>query len=541
MLLKRFPLPVWVFSLFLAGVTSLPYVIAVLSAPDGWHPTGAAAVPAGTETDYNSYLSGMWQGYRGSWEYQLLFTHEPHPGVPLVKGFHLLLGFVANIFSVDLITTYHAARFLFTLAFVLALWSFGCRFFDSPLERWLCLIFGTMVGGWSWLLLLIPGGTQPGLSPIEFWLIDAFNLLGVFYVVHFAASLTLQIVIVLVADSWIRQGGAWRIPILTLTLLALTLIQPYVIMLTGTLIGVLAAYHLFVTHQLAWRRVWWLAVPLGGHAALTLYMYLSLEANPITEEFTTQNQTLSPPVVYYVFGYLPFLLPIFFGIRAFRQNGLNHRWLLPAAWVAIVAVLLYLPIPTQRRYLMGVQTPLAVLAVYGWVHGVLPRFKPHRRPQVTIPYIALASVALILMIGANIFAATQPNKYETMFNRPDELRGYDWLKSNANPDEVVLTTFDQDGQGSGGRLGAATGQRVFIGHWIETAHFDEKVEQIKQFYASTTGDTWRRDFLADIRARYVWYDDYAREIGDWNPNEADYLEPVFTAGTVTIFRVRDNY
>jgi hypothetical protein len=27
-------------------------------------------------------------------------------------------------------------------------------------------------------------------------------------------------------------------------------------------------------------------------------------------------------------------------------------------------------------------------------------------------------------------------------------------------------------------------------------------------------------------------------MGDWNPESADYLEPVFTSGTVTIYKVR---
>jgi hypothetical protein len=536
---SRYPLTVWLFALFMAGITSLPYIIAALSAPDGWHVTGAAAVPAGTETDYNGYLSGMWQGWRGHGDYQLLFTHEAHPGVPLVKGFHLLLGFIAKITDLDLVAVYHLARFGLTVIFVLALWSFACRFFDSPLERWLCILFGTIVGGWSWLLLLVPGGTQAGLSPIEFWLIDAFNLLGVFYVAHFAAALTLQIVIVLVADSWIREGGAYRLLILTLALLALTLIQPYVILLTGTLVAVLAVYHLFMTRLLTWRRVWWLALPLGGHAALTLYQYLALRSDPVTAEYIAQNITESPPVKYYVTGYLPFIVPILAGISVFRRDQSKERWLLPVAWTGIVMLLLYAPISVQRRYLIGLQTPLAVLATYGWSRGILPHISPARRPLVTIPYIGLASVALILMIGANYTAAVKPERYPAMFYSRDEYAGYSWLKQAAKPDEVVLTTLNSSGRGSGGRLVAATGQRVFIGYWFETIYFDEKVKQVKQFYDPATADSWRRDFLAAINAQYVWYDDYAREIGSWNPAGVNYLDAVFTSTTVTIYRVRN--
>jgi len=102
---------------------------------------------------------------------------------------------------------------------------------------------------------------------------------------------------------------------------------------------------------------------------------------------------------------------------------------------------------------------------------------------------------------------------------------------------VVLTTFEQ-GRGSGGRLVVATGQRVFMGHGFETVDLDNKVAQIHQFYDPATPDDWRRDFLRRIGAVYVWYDDYAREIGSWDPAQASYLKPGFLSDTVTIYRVR---
>lgn len=240
--------------------------------------------------------------------------------------------------------------------------------------------------------------------------------------------------------------------------------QPYGILLIIPLLVLLTSYHMFGAKRLNWRKAAWLVVPFGIHSALVLYQYVALNSDPVWASFTAQNITLSPSVTYYLLGYLPFLIPIAFGFRLFMLDKADDRWWMPIIWVALVAMLLYAPFPTQRRYLLGVQTPLAVMAAYGWVRGILPRFKMRRRPLVSIVYFAVAAIALIGIIAVNVIALTDPEKSATAFYQPDEVAGFDWLKQNAAPDDLLLTTFDPSGAGSGGKIVAATGMRVFIGH-----------------------------------------------------------------------------
>jgi hypothetical protein len=542
--MKRFPRSVWIFAFALAFVTSLPYVIGLWSTPAGWAYSGAPAVPVGVQVDYNSHMAKMWQGSRGQWDYHLLFTHEPHPRLFPVQGFYVALGAVSSITPFSLPAIYHLARFLFTVTMVLALWAFASRFFEKPAERWLTLIFATLVGGWSWLLLIVDPAMAASTSPIEFWLTDAFNTFGALYMPHFAAAVTLQIVVVLAFDDWVRLPTGWTrqsvrlFVVLTLALAVIAIIQPYVALLVIPLLVILTAYHIFAAHRLSLRRALWLLIPFGIHLGLTAYQYLIISTDPVWAEFSAQNQTLSPLVTYYLLGYLPLLIPIVLGARYFMADDADDRWWIPIIWVALVAMLLYAPFPTQRRYLLGVQTPLAFMAAYGWSRAVLPRFRRPRRPLVTIIYVALASIALIGMVAANILAMGKPEQNSQVYAQPDELRAYAWLKrETTGRDDLVLTTFDLSGEGSGGRLAVWVGQRVFIGHWYETADFARKVDQLKQFYDSSTSDTWRQDFLNDINAVYVWYDDSARALGDWNPAGVDYLEAVFASDTVTIYRV----
>ena len=54
-LLKRSPLTVWVFALFIALLTTLPHIIALMNTPQGWQYSGALPVPAGFRVDFAAF------------------------------------------------------------------------------------------------------------------------------------------------------------------------------------------------------------------------------------------------------------------------------------------------------------------------------------------------------------------------------------------------------------------------------------------------------------------------------------------------------
>lgn len=535
---SRFPLRLWLFAFFLAVFTSLPYIVGGISTPAGWEYTGAAAVPAGISVDYNSHLAKMWQGYNEHLDYRLLFTHEAHPALPLVQGFYVVLGWVARLIP-NFALVFHSARFLLTIGMVLALWALASRYFEDSESRWTATFLGTIAAGWSWLLLLFAPGMTAEVGPIEFWLIDAFNPLGALFMPHFAAAIILQIVAVLAYDAWLKGDKSRRsLLILTLALAVLSIIQPYGILLFASIIIFVTAYHVWIAKNLTWWRAVWLIVPLAVYAGLTLYQYLIISADPVWADFTAQNQTRSPSPIYYLLGYLPFLIPAIPAVVTIQREKALARWLLPVLWIAVVILLLYAPLPTQRRYLLGLQTPLALLAAYGWSQVLLARFEKPRRRLFTLVYLVLVAVAPFGLILINTVSLSEPVTHPAVFVNPAENAGYTWLRQNGALDSISLTTFNEEGRGSGGKFVAETGLPVFIGHWIETAHFREKIEQVRQFYDPNTDDAWRQEFLKAVNITYIWYDEYAREMGSWNPSNADYLERVFTTPDLDIYQVR---
>lgn len=534
--MRGFPLAVWGFAIGLSLLLSLPHLVASHSTPEGWQYSGALPVPSGFLVDYNSHLAKMWQGARGQWDYRLLFTHETHSGLFGVQGFYVALGAVSGVLNLDFRLAFHIARVLLTVGMVLALWRFVVYFFQRAGQRWLALMFGTLAMGWGWLLFaLLPQMTQ-SVAPIEFWLIDGYNLTGALYMPHFAAAITLQIIAFLSYEAWRKQPSPREIAVLSLVFVLLALLQPYVILLLLALYGLLTLIHVFLRKTLSFRRSLWLLLPAGLHAVLVLYQYLAISSDPIWASFTEQNITHSPPVVFYLFGYLPFLLPIALGARKLLANR-DERWIAPALWLLIVALLLYAPLPTQRRYLLGAQTPLAVLATAAWVQSVDRRLGVRRSRFLLIPYVALTLIAPLLLLLGNMGALSSPQDNSAVFYSADELQAAQWINANAAGDALILTSFDPGSRGTGGAVVALTGRRVYMGHWIETAYFTEKVQQLQRFYDRATSASWRRDFLAEIGAGYVWFDAEAQTFGTWEPEGADFLRPVLNTDTVTLYEV----
>ncbi|MCU0515067.1 MAG: hypothetical protein MUE40_21130, partial [Anaerolineae bacterium] len=505
-----------------------------LATPPGAGYSGALPVPGGFMVDYNSHMAKMWQGARGDFAYRLLFTHEAHPGLPGVQGFYVLAGAVAQAAGLSFPVMYHLLRLLCTVLMMLALWQVAGRCVGPGPARWTALLLATTVMGWGWLLYFVAPWLPGPPAPIEFWLIDAYNLSGALYMPHFSAAISLQCAGALLLDAWLRRPRAALLLWLTLALLLQVWLQPYAVLLTLPLFGLVTLWAL--REGLPLRRALPLLLPAGAMAAGALAQALLLRSHPVWVAFTDQNITASPAPVYYLAGYAPFLVALLMGAGrpARPASPPDTFWRLLLLWALLVALLVYAPVPAQRRYLLGVQTPLAMLAAAGWQRGI-SRLAPRLRPLLAIPFFALSALAGLLLLAGNIGGVLAPAA--PVYDSADALAGYAWLRQHTPPDALILTTLDGEGRGSGGRLVAMTGRRVFVGHWIETADFAAKVGQVARFYQPAAPAAWRHDFLTTTGIAFIWYDESARAFGDWSPATDAALTAVFTTPTVQLYRV----
>src|SRR5438128_2463150 len=138
---------VWVLWLVLAIVTTLPYAIAALRAPEGTVFAGALSAYDDTFT----YFAWMRQSADGHLLSCDLFTSEPQ-SCELFLPLWVALGWVARITRAPLALTFHSARVLATLLLLMVARAVAGNVIKSRRRRQFTLWIYAMSGGLGWLV-----------------------------------------------------------------------------------------------------------------------------------------------------------------------------------------------------------------------------------------------------------------------------------------------------------------------------------------------------------------------------------------------------
>ncbi len=270
------------------------------------------------------------------------------------------------------------------------------------------------------------------------------------------------------------------------------------------------------------------SVPLAAvllSAPMLLYTIYVFSSDPILAQWNAQNRLPSPHPLHYALAYGLWLIPALVGWFMLRQAQ-PRLAVFAAAWLLLAPVLLYLPIPTQRRLIEAVQLPLAGLAVL----GLTTTLTASRRWAVAALLALLTPTTLLLWLGAS-FAATRPA--EPVFLPAAQVSVFNWLAREAQPGQVALAAYD-----TGNALPAYTPLAAYIGHGPETIALEDKRPRVARFYAADTPDAERQALLAEGRIAYVLFGPRERALGGFDPARVDYLEWAYAEGDYAVYAVR---
>jgi hypothetical protein len=147
--------------------------------------------------------------------------------------------------------------------------------------------------------------------------------------------------------------------------------------------------------------------------------------------------------------------------------------------------------------------------------------------QWAITLILLAMIPTnILLMGSGTLAVIA--RAAPIFRDGGEVKALDWLAARATYDDVVLSSYS-----AGNYLPARVGARVYIGLGTETVHVEDKRAAVTQFFAASTSDEWRAQFLRQERITYV----FATPEDKFSPGSAHSLLPIYQAGGHTVYEV----
>jgi hypothetical protein len=216
-------------------------------------------------------------------------------------------------------------------------------------------------------------------------------------------------------------------------------------------------------------------------------------------------------------------------------------------WILAVALLLYAPLGPQRRFVQGVHVPLSILATAAFFQVLWPRWQQSRpfqrllqKPRYTL--VGLTRLATLIFLAfmslsnlyvlASVTVSSLIQRPDPLFRPVDELEAANWLRDNGEASAVLMGDYE-----TGNYVAAHTPVHVMLGHWAEMMAYEEKQDLVAQFYDATTNDDWRRDLIQQYQIRYVWHGPREQLLGDFDPETAAYLQPLYANSTITIYGV----
>lgn len=468
---------------------AVPYLIAWRISPDGTVFTGFLINPI----DGFSYLAKMRQGFDGAWRFELSYTADPGSGSFLFV-FYLALGHLSRILDVPLIVAYHGSRLFLSTAFFALIYLFYNRLFEENSLRWGGFLLSLFGAGLGWLALIVFNR-----QTIDLWVPEAFPFLSAYTNPHFPLAAGVFIGGVLLVYP--RGQQTWRQWVLaSICGFVMGAVLPFV---TIPLFIVLGAWILWERLLIKGSKLsgWLLQEPLTlfflvlGALPWLVYDYWLSVNHPVISQWNAQNFTPSPPLIDTALGFgFVFLVAIISLLWRPWRAGRTGR--LFTVWFVLGFILLYAPLPYQRRFGMGLYLPMAGLAVW-WLRQRMVAESHYRLALAGLMASSIPSLLLVMVAGTT--AAARGEK-AILFSKY-ELEAYEWI-ANQVPSKSLVLTDPQHGN----RLPAFADVRVLYGHPFETPDAEFWRKSVQSLLAWDGAVDAALDILDDYGVDWVLYD-----------------------------------
>jgi hypothetical protein len=519
----------------LLALVAIPYAIAVLQPPEGF----VLARTFHYGNDLSQYLAAMGDGMRSeSWLVHDHFTSEPHDAA-LMYPLYVLLGKVAGLLSLDPMVVFALAVILSIIALVFASYAFAATFLDVVKQRVTALVFVVFYFGFGILVAAVTSSASPGDSGRGVLAFDRAEI-STFFLPFGAPHLLLALALILVAGramaEWLWEGRQWALPVLALAVLGLGLLNPFSMI---TLLGIMAACaaaRWTLTRRFPTREAGTGALMSLLAAPLLLASYLTFSLDPFwSAAYGRQNTTGSSPIWVLAVEFAPLIPLAIWG--AIWTKGRREARLMLSLWVIALLLMMYSPVPFQRRFGFGFQPALAVLAALGMARLEQTLYEARIRARVrriTAASITALPISCALLAYVLIVMAAQGSGVlaQTIFEPRDNVEAAAWLADHAGDTDVVLASME-----TGNYLGGRIAGRVALGHGVGTLDSRRKEELVKTFFDPETPVAKRKAILSEERVSYVVLGSRERVLGDGSISVEGGFTLVHEAGGTQIYRV----
>jgi hypothetical protein len=531
---------VWLVTVAVLGLTSLPYVYGYLSTPPGKQFMGLALdVP-----DYGQYLS-WWRGFQTA--FLVRNTLTPEPNQPLF--FNLLwwvLAQISRLTGLDYAPVYQAFRWAAGGFALWAVYRFVALFLAQVRERRTAFLLVALGSGLGWVLVglkyTLAGGQL--LYPLDLYVAEGNLFLCILAYPHFA--LALGLILLTLEAVWRGWQAASLKPMVVAGLLAFVLgwTHNYDLLIVYSVAGVFGVL-VWAKDRVFPRRFFWGGIVLAVLSVSgAVYAVALTRLDPLWKDVLAQFANAgvyTPPVpqLFILFG-LPLAAAVAAWLWLAWRRQVSYENLFLMGWFVTGGLLTYIPADYQIHMLNSWQVPMVILGVK-WLYEVaapgLARWRPAWGNRAA-GWLSAALVLAVLPTNAYLwswrFYDLSRHAYDYYLSN-DEVAALDWLRTASPAQDVVLSSLT-----IGQYVPALGDKTAFLAHWAQTVHFYDKQAQVAHFFAGTASDADRLQLVRQFHVKYVFDGPAERALGAYDPATTPWLEPAFTTPQVAVYRVKSN-
>jgi hypothetical protein len=540
----------WRFVIFLSG---LIIALTILPLLFGWLLTDSREVFTGTHfgsiVDWFVYYAYILQAKSGEWLFSSLFTTEAT--LPIFNPFWLAVGLLARGLKLSPMVAFNLARIILIPVFLFVAYVFLALIFKEIKTRKLALVILAFSSGWGALLLdrlwRFPSNFVEGQFniPLDLWVPEANTFLSLYYSPHLVASSALILAIFLLMALFAANRD-WRYGLFAgLAALALFSFHPFHV---PTVFGVMGAYFAVLVWQekkIDWRLAGFgLIVLLFSLPSVAYYFYL-MKVDLVVRQKVIQNICLTTPLWITIFSYGLLIWGSLGGLwllarKKFDSSKINYApVVLLAVWAIVQFGLIYAPVNWQRRMTQGLHFPLAVLTsiflfyLYGQVRQRKNIFAVWLNEQrywlITLVFLLLfiTNIFNLLLDGYIYF---QKGTYAYL---PKSLVAAAKFLQTRPPGQSVFNSSS----GIVNFLPAYSGQKVYVGHGVETLYFFQKQKEVEWFFRQNRPESIEKDFLGRRKIDLLLYSSKEKSLGRYDPDSKSYLKLIYSNEDVKIYQV----
>ncbi len=525
-------------------LTCLPYLYGLHIAEPGEYYSGLLTNP----DEHNVYLAYMRQARDGALFFIDPFTSEPQSG-RVVNVFFLALGLFSRVTHLSLPVTYHLARVVSGWLLLMAVYCLAAQVLATVSGRRIALVLAGLASGLGWLYPAGAGRPHPIDYGPGLIMPEAITFLSLLLNPLFCFSVFLMVVTLGLAGHAFTSGSLRSAVLAGLAGLVLGNIHTY------DLVPVVAVLAAFLIVLLIARRLTGRTIALALLIALlaapsVLYQLWLITSGEVTLLVKSrETPVFSPEPLFLALGLgLPLALAVVGAVGSTVPGG-NDGARLAALWLALGFALVYLPVPFQRKLAEGLHIPVCLLAAFA--------LEPLWRQAGGRRALWLGGLVVLLTIPSNVLfvnraledlrsnnAAYLGNLMPPLYLRADQRAALAGLEAAASPSDVVLCNSFL-----GSYAPSLAGCRVYLGHWAETLHFQDKLRDLSWFLKADTPDASREDFCRREGITYLLRD---RSIYDqvyylspegamrdsFDPEASDWLIRLHRQDRVSLYRVK---